>query len=101
MKSINQIFENNKELLDNESVIELIEYCKELEDEIIENKQQYSFEDKLTEFIKELYYSIEDTIEQDEINKRYGLGYDVNYEDSIKNLKKYLQNFSKDNNFRF
>ena len=50
MKSINQIFKNNKSLMYEPEVVELIEYCQELEGEIIENKQseKFSFEDKLT-----------------------------------------------------
>jgi len=101
MKSVNQIFKNNQDLLDNDSVKELIDYCKELEDEIIDNKQQYSFEDKLTELVKELYYSINDIIEQDDTNKRFNLSEGIDYEESVKNLKKYLQNFGRDNHFYF
>ena len=51
MKSINQIFTNNKQLMDEPEVQELIEYCRELEEETINSKfdKTYSFEDKLAE----------------------------------------------------
>jgi len=39
MKSINQIFRDNEHLMDLGPVEELIEYCRELEDEVVENNQ--------------------------------------------------------------
>ena len=40
MRSINQIFKGNEHLMDLEPVDSLIDYCKDLEDEVVENKQK-------------------------------------------------------------
>jgi len=97
---MNQLFKNNKELLLNTSVIELINYCKSLENEIIDNKQKFTIENKLIELIKDIYFSIIDTIQEDNDAKRFRNNR-IDYEFALKNLKTYLENFSKDNNFRF
>jgi hypothetical protein len=39
MKSISQIFRNNEHLMDLDPVEELIDYCRELEDKVVENNQ--------------------------------------------------------------
>lgn len=100
MKSTKQIFKNNKELLSNDSVIELIDYCHELEDEVISNNQKYSFENKLTELIREIYSSINEIVKEDNESKRFGEIKKINYEETIINLKEYLEIFSIDNNFK-
>lgn len=101
MKSINQIFKNNPELMDILEVKELIEYCSELEGEIIENKQnkQFSFEDKLTELVRDIYIGVRDVDKQKEEHTRFNFE-PPNYEACIENLKRYLLDFSRDNNFR-
>jgi len=101
MKSINQIFKNNPQLMDISEVSELIEYCNDLEGQIIENKQnkQFSFEDKLTELVRDIYIGVKDVDKQKEEHIRFNFE-SPNYEACIDNLKRYLLNFSKDNNFR-
>ncbi len=102
MKSINEIFKSDINLLDNECVIELIVYCHELEDEIIEKSQLKTFskEDNLAEMVRDIYHSVNDTIKLDEDSKRFHEITPIDYEVSIKNLKKYIETFSKDNHFR-
>jgi HPt (histidine-containing phosphotransfer) domain-containing protein len=102
MKSINQIFKKNPELLDNEEVSELVEYCRELETEIIENKQlsTFSFEDKLAELVRDLNISINQLLKDDADAIRFMETERVNYEEAILNLKKYITNFSIENKFR-
>ena len=102
MKSINQIFKKNPELLDNEEVNELVEYCRELETEIIENNQSsvFSFEDKLAELVRDLNISINQLLKDDADAIRFMETPRVDYEDSMKNLKEYIEEFAKDNNFR-
>jgi len=92
-KSINQIFKNDKNLLQNDAVNELIDYCSSLEDEIIESQQTISNENKLIELIKEIYYSLIDTLEEPTNSNEN----DIDYKESLKNLKKYLESFSRDN----
>ena len=99
MKNINQIFNNNKELLSNSSVKELIAYCYELEDNKIMNEQIHNLETPLTELVRDIYLSINETIKNDEEFKRFG-GTRIDYEESLINLKKYLENFSRDYRFR-
>ena len=40
MKSIREIFKNNPSLLDEPEVVELLDYCEQLQDEIVELKFQ-------------------------------------------------------------
>jgi len=40
MKSTREIFKNNPFLLDKPEVIQLLNYCEELQDEIMENNPQ-------------------------------------------------------------
>jgi HPt (histidine-containing phosphotransfer) domain-containing protein len=94
MKSINQIFENNKDVINNKSVIELINYCHQLEDEIILIKQNLSKDDLLLDLVREIYYSLIDIISKDKNNNN------DNYYDMLKNLKNYISSFSKDYNIK-
>lgn len=102
MKSIKDIFEKNTQLLNNKSVIGLVEYCHELEDKLIEIEQTNSFskEDKLAELVRDIYQSIYEIMEIDEESKRFNELEPINYEESMKNLKKYIEKFSYDNKFR-
>lgn len=101
MKSINQIFKNNPELMDIPEVGELIEYCKNLESVVIENKQdkEFSFEDKLTELVRDIFNGIRDVEKQKEEHIRFNFEA-PNYETCVENLKSYLLNFSRENKFR-
>lgn len=102
MKSINQIFQNDKKLLSNPAVQELVEYCYELENDFISNKQSsaFTYEVKLAELTRDIYSSIVETLKDDDEAKRFGELTRVDYEESLRNLKKYLKKFSIDNNFR-
>tara|TARA_R110002050_G_scaffold79261_1_gene169292 strand:- start:3553 stop:3864 length:312 start_codon:yes stop_codon:yes gene_type:complete len=101
MKSIRQIFKDNEYLMEEESVKELIQYCQELENEVIETKQvnKFSFEDKLTELVKEIYHSINSVLKEDENAIRFKETNRVDFKFRVELLKEYLINFSKDNKF--
>lgn len=101
MKSIKQIFKYNQDLMSVPEVMELIEYCNSLEEQVIDDKQikQFSFEDKLTELVREIYIGIKDVDRQKEEHIRFKYE-EPNYEACIENLKRYLLDFSKENNFR-
>lgn len=101
MKSIKQIFENNKDLLQNKSVIELINYCKDLEDNLIEKEQVVSFESKLIFLINEIKDSVDLILEDNLEYKRFNEIDKPDFESAFVNLKKYLNDFSKDNNFYY
>ena len=46
MKNINQIFKNNKHLMDEPEVIELVEYTRELEEIVLQRKIEDSYEEE-------------------------------------------------------
>lgn len=96
MKSINQIFKSNPSLKEEREVVELIEYCQELESEVFDNRQNSShvIEQKLKAFTSEIFSSLEETL--DENNKE-----EVDYEKSLKNLLEYFKDFQKDNYYSF
>lgn len=58
MKSTGEIFKNNPSLLQEPAATELLEYCKEMESEIVEfkfqttNSKELAMTDMLQEFIK-------------------------------------------------
>ena len=102
MKSINQIFKNNKDLMDEVEVQDLIVYCKELEDENINSKfdKSYSFEDKLAEVVRDINSSCIAELKNDENSIRFGESERVDFKTCVENLKKFITDFSIDNKFR-
>jgi len=73
MKSINQIFASNPELREAPEVKELIEYCQELEGQVIESTQasQFSFEDKLASLVRDIFTSIKDIEREEQEHQRF------------------------------
>ena len=103
MKSINQIFRDNTSLMNEPEVKELIEYCQELEGKVMDTEmmEQYSMENKLTFLVREIYESCVEDLERDEENERWpDLNDKPDFKFSIQMLKRYIQNFARDNNFR-
>jgi len=103
MKSINQIFITNPSLIDESEVKQLIEYCRELEDEVIELKQKdvAVTENKLTVLVSDIYHSINDVLRKDAEAIRFGDTERIDFNESIINLKEYLLDFSRNNKFYF
>ena len=102
MKSINQIFKSNTTLLDEPEVQELIEYCKELEEQLIEIElsKPYNKEDKLADLVREIYTSCKMILKQEEENIRWPeLNDRPDFKKAILNLQEYLESFSRDNKF--
>lgn len=99
MKNIKQIFKYNKILMEIPEVSELITYCEELEESLVENnhKNRYNKETILLEFLKELSNSCDDLIKTDEENIRFKLG-EIDFKASILGLNKNIKQFFKDNN---
>jgi glycyl-tRNA synthetase beta subunit len=89
MKSINQLLENDKELLSNNKVKNLIDYCLELEDKVIEHKMDTSNEIVLLELVRDIHYSVSQYIKDDK---------KMDCEKGLQNLKKYIEDYSDDNN---
>ncbi len=103
MKSINQIFKSNPELMEHPEVKELIEYTQDLEGQVMETTQakQFSFEDKLAEVVRDIYTSLRQFEEDEKQNERFGDEFPKpNYEEGTKNLLQYIKDFAIDNKFR-
>lgn len=92
MKSVNQIFKNNTHLMDQPEVIELIEYCQELEGEVLEKKIEdtYSKEKIYLQILKEIYDSCDKTLTDDQLSERFKETPRVDFKDAVINLKKYM-----------
>lgn len=98
LKSINNIFKTNLDLLDEPEVIELIEYCESLQSTIIEYEQQIDKTIQLKQLVSEIKESASNLIEQKELHDRWPseFGY-PDFEKSIINLKQYITDYCKDN----
>ena len=92
MKNINQIFKNNTHLMYEPEVIELIEYCQELEGEVLEKKIEdtYSKEEIYLQILKEIYDSCDKTLTDDQLSERFKEIPRVDFKEAVINLKKYM-----------
>ena len=100
MKSIHQIFLGNEHLMDLGPVEELIDYCQELEGQVMENviDKQYDKELILLGMIRDIYDSCDGIEEQEMLNQRYPNDFpEVNYKDIVVNLKNYIQKMVSEN----
>jgi hypothetical protein len=93
MKNVNQIFKNNKHLIEHPEVQELIDYCRELEGKVmeVEINKQYDKEDILINVIRDIKESCEQTINDNEESIRFNEIPRVDFEKSVVNLKKYIE----------
>jgi len=97
MKSARELFKNNPSLLEEPEVLELLEYCDELEDEIVEfkfekaNNKELAMLDMLQEVIK----GCNDLEKEQMEHERFG--YEApQYREAILNLKRYILSRCKD-----
>jgi hypothetical protein len=91
MKNIRQLFKDKEYLLDEPEVEKLIEYCEEMQDEIVEFKFEKSNNKELAmlDMLKEVVKGC-DAIQKEQYEHEH-FGYDApDYEDTIKNLKTYI-----------
>ena len=93
MKNITQIFQGNEHLMDLHPIEELIDYCRELEGQVLDRKIQdeYDKEKHYVQMFKEIYQSCNDTLKDDEIAERFKETPRVDFKETISNLKKYMQ----------
>jgi hypothetical protein len=99
MKSINQIFKDNEHLMDLEPVEELIEYCKELEDKVIDRFDKIDQTVMLKQLIREIKEDCKSTMSDIENANRWPKDFQPpNLESSIKKLVKYIEDYCKDQN---
>jgi len=87
--------------MDLSPIEELIDYCRELEGDIMEvsiNKQ-YNKEEILLNIVREIYNSCLQSIKDEEDSVRFGETPRVNFEKSIIYLKDYLEEVNR--NYKF
>lgn len=101
MKSIRQIFQHRKDLLDEPEVQELIDYTQELEGLVMDKKieDNYDKETILLGIIRDIYSSCDDTLKQDELHQRFPNDTEPvgDYRDSLINLKRFISDMCRDN----
>lgn len=97
MKSISQIFRGNEHLMDLGPVEELIDYCRELEENVIEVElnKPYDKEEILHSVIRDIYESCIQTLKDDKESIRFGETPRVDFEETIVNLKKYIESINR------
>jgi hypothetical protein len=97
MKNINQIFKTNKALMDNPEVQELIDYCIELEGQVVEKKidDTYSKEEIYLQILKDIYGSCDKTLFDDHLAERFKETPRVDFKRAVTNLKKYMDTISQ------
>ena len=101
MKSINQIFRGNEHLMDLGPVEELIDYCRELEDEVVNNSQVVDQTIVLKQLISEINRSCKELLEENEKSERWGKDFEpVDFKESIVNLREYIIKYCLDNKIR-
>ena len=91
LKSIREIFKNKDYLLDEPEVEKLLDYCEQLQDEIVEFKFEKNKNKELAmlDMIREVIKGC-NAIEKEQ-NEHERFGYDApNYQETISNLKRYI-----------
>lgn len=97
MKSVREIFRNKEYLLEEPEVEKLIDYCEELQDEIIEFKFQKTNNKELAmlDMLKEVIKGCEALEKEQMEHERFG--YDApDYQETISNLKNYIYRRCRD-----
>ena len=93
MKNLREIFKNKFNLLDEPEVEELLDYCEQLQDEIVEFKFEKNKNKELVmlDMIREVIKGCNAIEKEQTEHERFG--YDApNYQETISNLKKYILN---------
>lgn len=102
MKSINQIFVNNKDLLDNLAVQELIQAYDDSQEEYFElqqaNKSLKDRDNLFLELLRDIQFSIKMELNKEQENQQLNIENEpTDYKAAVENLQKYIQAFCRDN----
>jgi hypothetical protein len=96
LNKINQGIRNH--LMDLKPVESLIEYCRELEDEVVENKQKNDQTIILKQLISEINKSCFELLEDDKKSERWSNDFEkIDFKESIVNLREYIIKYCLDN----
>jgi len=101
MKNVNQIFKNNKHLMDEPEVIELVEYTRELEEIVLQRKIEDSYDKEhiLRSMLLDILTSCRDMEDTNQLSERYPDMYEkCDTESLVKNLKTYILDMNYKNN---
>ena len=101
MKNVNQIFKNNKHLMDEPEVIKLVEYTRELEEIVLQRKieDSYDKEHMLRSMLLDILTSCRDMEDTNQLSERYpGMYEKSDAESLVKNLKTYILDMNYKNN---
>lgn len=98
MKTPSEIFKNNAELLENNSVKELILEYEEVCDHLIDLQQvsEMSKEKYLKILVREIRESISMELKRDLEAERFGESEHVNFKAAVENLRDYINNYCRD-----
>lgn len=103
MKNINQIFKSNTFLMDYPEVEELVEYCRELEGEVLEKKIEdtYDKEHMLKTMLSDILTSCREYEQNKILEDRYPELYKkIDADDLVKNLMEYIITMNAKNDLR-
>ncbi len=98
MKNKLQLFKNKPDLLDEPEVQELLEYCEQLEDELVEFRfeKQKNKELILLDMIKEVLKGCNALQKEQTEHERFGFEA-PDYQDTISNLTNYIHDICRIN----
>ena len=98
MKSISQIFKGNEHLMDLQPVEELIDYCQDLEEKVIETNLEENKEHIYKSIIQDILISCNELEESKLLADRYpDLYKKTDAETLVQNLKNYILDMNRIN----
>lgn len=98
MRSISQIFKGNEHLMDLSPVEDLIDYCRYLEDKVVENNLQEDKEHVYKSIIQDILVSCKEFEENKILEERYPELYEkVDSDALVKNLFDYILEMNRVN----
>lgn len=103
MKNIHQIFQGNEHLMDLNPIEELIDYCRELEGQVLERKIEdtYDKEHMIKGMLSDILTSCKEYEQNKILEERYPELYKkIDADDLVKNLMEYIINMNAKNDLR-
>lgn len=98
MRSISQIFKGNEHLMELSPVEDLIDYCRYLEDKVVENNLQEDKEHVYKSIIQDILVSCKEFEENKILEERYPELYEkVDSDALVKNLFDYILEMNRVN----
>jgi hypothetical protein len=91
MKNLYEIFKKKSDLLDEPEVMELLEYCEKLQDELVDFKFEKQQDKQLImlDIIREILKGCNEIQKEQHEHERFNYP-PPNYQETIKNLKQFI-----------